>query len=218
MEGNWSNNGASMRFLIPIWENLHPLPLITICIFLPSTLSDFSMQSTKIFPVHYSFLVSLSNIYMYKVISKVDNQWVHLVLNFIVSEEGFQVFKDGALVPRQLTKAYFSRPLGDGRLVLGRRHPSTDDFYSSVDLDELVFFNREFTEPEVTELYNNYNWFFLSCNLFLSDVTVLTNLGTVNSLKNFGGKCDQWDLLCKPLIMKVLINWSSTQCRKNNCS
>ena len=79
------------------------------------------------------------------------------MLNFIGPEERFQVFKDGVLVPGQQTKKYFSRPLGDGRLVLGKRFPHMHNFYSSIDLDELVFFNRKFTEPEVITLYNNYN-------------------------------------------------------------
>ena len=105
-----------MRFPTPVWEILDPLLLITICIFPPYIIFVWFFFNTqkKQASVYCSFWVSLSNIYMYKVISKVDNQWIHLVLSFIGSEERFQVFKDGALVPRQQTKAYFSRPLGDG--------------------------------------------------------------------------------------------------------
>ena len=94
---------------------------------------------------------------MYRVISKVDNQWVHLVLNFIGPAEGFQVFKDGAHVPGLQTKRSYSRPSGAGRLVLGKQYPHKDGQYSSVDLDELIFFNRKLTEQEVTTFYDNHN-------------------------------------------------------------
>ena len=156
-----------MRLPTHAWKILDPILLIAICIFLPSTLSDFSMQWTKNVPVYCSFWVSLSNIYMYQVTSKVDNQWVQLVLNFMGPEEGFQVFKDGTISPGQQTKKSFSRLIGDGRLVLGKRFTHRDQYYSSIDVDELVFFNRKFTEQEVTKLYNNYNWFLLSCNKYL---------------------------------------------------
>ena len=82
---------------------------------------------------------------MYKYISKDENQWVHLVLNFIRPREGFQVFKDGALVPGQANTANVGTPMavGNGRLVLGRRDANTDVHYSTVALDEVVFFNTE---------------------------------------------------------------------------
>ena len=100
--------------------------------------------------------MSLTNTYAYKYVSKVENQWVHLVLNFIRPHEGFQVFKDGALVPGQPNTASVGTPMamGNGRLVLGRRDSNTDVHYSTVDLDEVVFFNRKLTGQEVETLYN----------------------------------------------------------------
>ena len=103
--------------------------------------------------------MSLSNSYMYKLISIVHDQWIHLVLNYISPSERFQVFKDGALVPGQPTKIGYGRAPGDGRLVLGRRYPNSD-YYSSLDLDEVVFFNRKLTASEVINIYNKDNWFF----------------------------------------------------------
>ena len=101
-----------------------------------------------IFSTCFSFWVALSNAHMYKLFSKVDGQWIHLVLNFMGRNDGFQAFKDGALVPGQVTTDSFHRSPGDGRLAFGRRYPNTDDFYSSVDLNEMVFINRKLTEPE----------------------------------------------------------------------
>ena len=78
------------------------------------------------------------------------------MLNSIGRNDEFQAFKDGALVPGQTTTSSFHRSLGDGKLVLGRRHPNSDDFCSSVDLDEVVFINRKLTKPEVEKIYNHY--------------------------------------------------------------
>ena len=172
--------------------------------------NDFSQRSKQEFLWYSSFWVSLSNVYMYQVTSKVDSQWVHLVLNFMRPEERFQVFKDGTLVPGQQTKKYFSRPLGNGRLVLGKRFPHRDNFYSSIEVDELVFFNRKFTEPEVIKLYNNYNWFLFPCNMWCLS---LTNFATVNSLKRLREMWSMENLLKIPLIMMFSIsprhNWFS---------
>ena len=123
---------------------------------------NFCQRSKQKFLWCYSFWVSLTNTYMYKYLSKDENQWVHLVLNFIRPHEGFQLFKDGILVRHQANTAYMGTPIasGNGRLVLGRRHPNVDGRYSSVDLDELVFFNRKLTGQEVETLYNKDKWFF----------------------------------------------------------
>ena len=187
----WPSNQDQWSWLcVHQWKKVSCIGPGTIPLHIYNFCPIFLNTQKKQISVYCSFWVSLSNIYMYQVTSKVDNQWVHLVLNFIGPEERFQVFRDGALVPGQQTKAYFSRPLGDGRLVLGKRFPHMDNFYSSIDVDELVFFNRKFTEQEVTKLYNHYNWFFFSDMWRLS----FTNFGKV-ILKKFSGKCDQWELL-----------------------
>ena len=100
--------------------------------------------------------MTLTNTYINKYLSKDEDQWVHLVLNLIRPHEGFQLFRDGVLVRYQANTASVGTPIarGNGRLVLGRRHPNTDGRYSSVDLDELVFFNRKLTVQEVETLYN----------------------------------------------------------------
>ena len=92
---------------------------------------------------------------MYQVTSKVDSQWVHLVLNFIGPMERFRLFKDGALVNDQQNKAYTSTAMGNGRLVLGRRQTSRNTDYSTIDVDEVIFFNRKLTGQEEETLYKD---------------------------------------------------------------
>ena len=77
------------------------------------------------------------------------------MLNFIREEgEKFQVFKDGALVSVHQSENIVGRSPEDGRLVLGRRYTHGDQDYATIDLDDLVFFNRKLTAQEVAQIYD----------------------------------------------------------------
>ena len=52
------------------------------------------------------------------------------------------------------TKAPSARPPGDGRIVVGRRYTDRDQQYSSVQVDELIFFNKALTTTDIALLYN----------------------------------------------------------------
>ena len=91
-------------------------------------------------------------------VTKTNNQWTHLVLNFIGPNggEGIEAFKDG-------TRRQFSRygatstyTAGEGRVVIGRRYVSRSQDYAQVELDELIFFNKALLHNEVMDLYNLY--------------------------------------------------------------
>ena len=102
-----------------------------------------------------SFWVGLSDVTIFGIISKVEeNQWVHLALNYKGTNKEIEVIRDGALVPGQSFTSSYNRPPGDDRLVLGKRETQEDGYYSSVDLDELVFFNRKLTAPELETIYD----------------------------------------------------------------
>ena len=100
----------------------------------------------------FRFYVTLEDSFFTLSIPKVDNQWIHLVMNYI--DEGFEVYQDGGLVEAELNMGIIDATPGDGKLVLGKQY--TDEDYKNVnmDLDELVFFNRKLTEQEVLKLYN----------------------------------------------------------------
>ena len=71
--------------------------------------------------------------------------------------QGFNLYQDGTLVDGTQYGGNFDATPGDGKLVLGKRYLDEDDNYAWVDLDELVFFNRKLTGPEVMKIYNNEN-------------------------------------------------------------
>ena len=80
-------------------------------------------------------------------------------MNYVgpMNDQGLAIFQDGALVAVQPNKGTQESTSGNGSLVLGKRYVDEDDKYVSIDLDELVFFNRKLTAPEVMTIYNNEN-------------------------------------------------------------
>ena len=91
-----------------------------------------------------------------------SNNWFHLVISFIGPNagEGFQIYHDGINVLNDTTKASNSNsrrylPPNNGRIVIGRYRVDLDAGYASVQVDELLFYNRTLTEPEIKMLSNN---------------------------------------------------------------
>ena len=70
--------------------------------------------------------------------------------------QGIRLFKDGALETRSYIPWYGTDKVGDGRVVVGRRYVDKDDDYTSLEMDELIFFNEALSDDEVRELYNMY--------------------------------------------------------------
>ena len=44
---------------------------------------------------------------------------------------------------------------GDGRIVLGRAYSEVDDFYTSMEVDELSFFNEQLYPEEIDDLFRD---------------------------------------------------------------
>ena len=91
-------------------------------------------------------------------VPELNDQWMHLVLNYIGpnSGEGIEAFKDGTFISSDQSAAPTTRAVGDGRVVVGRKYVYTNNYYSHVEMDELIFFNQALLEEEVRELYNMY--------------------------------------------------------------
>ena len=91
-------------------------------------------------------------------VPKTNDQWIHLVLNFIGSNagEGIEAFKDGVLCARHRSGYSSTYTDGDGRVVVGRWYVTSSHNYAHVEVDELIFFNQVLLEEEVRELYNIY--------------------------------------------------------------
>ena len=78
-------------------------------------------------------------------------------MNFIGPNEGqgIRIYNDGQLIGSDTTKTNETNLPSDGRIVIGRadlNHIGTPNFftlYASVEVDELLIYNRTLTEPEI---------------------------------------------------------------------
>ena len=71
-------------------------------------------------------------------------------------ERGIQAFRDGTRRQVSQSGASGTHPVGDGRVVVGRRYTNRNQDYAHVEVDELIFFNQALTEDDVSDLYNMY--------------------------------------------------------------
>ena len=88
--------------------------------------------------------------------ANISDEWFHLVLNFIGPKEdqGTRVYHDGVQATMDSNKGGNTYIEGNGRIVIGRRYSEEDCDYASVQVDELLFFNRALTEVEIGMLSN----------------------------------------------------------------
>ena len=81
------------------------------------------------------------------------SRWFHVVFNYLGPDDGYQVYHDGILVADRL--GIIARPSVtaiDTKIVIGRRFTEVDDFYSSIQMDELLFFNYVLGDDDVKQL------------------------------------------------------------------
>ena len=83
-----------------------------------------------------------------------SNEWVHGVLNFLGpnDEEGIRIYENGKHVGNHTIITQSSSTEPNGRIVIGRLFTEDNNFYGSVQVDELLFFNHSLTEGEITLL------------------------------------------------------------------
>ena len=94
---------------------------------------------------------------------QIDSQkplgWTHVVLNYIGPKngEGIKILYDGAEVASDTTRRTLSpRTAATDRIVLGRFYLDRNERYSSVKIDELVFFNQSLKSAEVQQLLRSF--------------------------------------------------------------
>ena len=79
--------------------------------------------------------------------------WFHTVLNFM--GDRMRIYHDGVVRSTLPVDASPSSHIpGDGRIVIGRWFSELDSNYASVQVDELLFFNRTLNQTEVTALFS----------------------------------------------------------------
>ena len=69
--------------------------------------------------------------------------------------EGVRVLFNGQEVARGPSRYSGSYPGGNGRIVIGRQFTGLGGSYSSVMVDELIFFNKIVTNNEINVLFNS---------------------------------------------------------------
>ena len=82
----------------------------------------------------------------------VPSGWFHTVLNFIGPDDGIRAYHDGAEVGSDTNIHGNGKDNGDRRIVIGRYFVKSAVSYSSVQVDELLFFDQMLTDPEITML------------------------------------------------------------------
>ena len=80
-----------------------------------------------------------------------SNEWVHGVLNFLGpnDEEGIRIYKNGKHVGNHTIITQSSSTESNGRIAIGRAFTEINNYYGSVQVDELLFFNHSLTEQEI---------------------------------------------------------------------
>ena len=83
--------------------------------------------------------------------------WLHLAGVYYGSSEGegITLYLNGIQVANDTTRATASSVIPEsGKLVVGRKRSEINDIYASVEVDEILFFNRKLSAPEVQMIYN----------------------------------------------------------------
>ena len=110
---------------------------------LPNLFAYISFRYVVTMP-HRHFTVSVGK----------SNEWVHGVLNFLGpnDEEGIRIYENGKHVGNHTTVVQSPTSEPNGRIVIGRVFTEVNVLYGSVQVDELLFFNRSLTEAEIRML------------------------------------------------------------------
>ena len=81
-------------------------------------------------------------------------RWFHIVVNYMGTNnsESIQLFMDGEEKSSDTMKDAGTYSAGDARIVVGRVFRDWDRDYTSLEIDELIFFNRNLILDEITSL------------------------------------------------------------------
>ena len=83
---------------------------------------------------------------------EIPNGWFHVILNYEGPDnsEGFTTYFNGRLVMSDRRKRPDNNSPGNARMAIGRSFTEIDDFYSSMEMDELAMFNRFLTSEQIS--------------------------------------------------------------------
>ena len=101
------------------------------------------------FPRRYRTAMSTGNYISH---GTIPPGWFHTVLNFIGPDGGIRAYHDGVKVGSDTNIHGDGKDNGDRRIVMGRYFVKSATSYSSVQVDELLFFNQLLTDDKITML------------------------------------------------------------------
>ena len=110
------------------------------------------------FQYFFSYYVATKIRIFWPEVPQQNDQWLHLVLNFIGPNigQGVQAFRDGTQRDASTGGSDGRDTTGDGRVVIGRKFTNANGDYAHVEVDELIFFNKALSAEEVGHLYDTY--------------------------------------------------------------
>ena len=82
--------------------------------------------------------------------------WTHLTLVYKNNEPySIALYINGDLIATDRTQVAQDTIPADGRIVLGRAYSDMNAFYTSIDIDELGFYNRPLSSDDVYKSWKN---------------------------------------------------------------
>ena len=87
---------------------------------------------------------------------EVSDSWFYVVINYIGSDrgEGFTTYINGRAAMSDRSKNDEFNTAGNGRIVIGRSFTDVNDFYTTMEMEELVIFNRFLTNEQIQQIRN----------------------------------------------------------------
>ena len=84
------------------------------------------------------------------------DEWFHVVINYFGSGEGqgFVTYVNGQPEHSERDRVTVPTGEGNGRIVIGRLYTETNAEYSSMEIDNLAFFNNFLTDDDIKLLRN----------------------------------------------------------------
>ena len=113
------------------------------------------MHSSSFYHLRYeiSFIDKYFAFPVYYVGNKI---WFHVVVNYRANESRMEVYYNGER--RYSASGSFPNSFspGNGIVQIGRRYTDTASRYTSMEADDLLFFNTSLTQSDITAIYDMY--------------------------------------------------------------
>ena len=105
---------------------------------------------------YFRTLFYVSDGYFIKSGIRPSNGWFHVVINYFGANirQGFKTYFNGNLNVTSTTKFPHTITPSNGKIVIGRAYTEIDNVYTSMEVDELLFFNHTLTTQEVNSLHD----------------------------------------------------------------